>query len=352
VEQSEQKMAFREITYKGAGLTVHKAITSPSFGQKTVLAHDTWDYVDLWLRRSGEKTARFYWQQARSFFDATRELPTIAAPLTAYYCFLNATKALLISKKVPFSDLHGVSGYTIPGRTALSNEKVMFKGQGILSALCTHLGEQLQGTTHSLHDLLYNLPYVHRAFDLTYESSTELFIPIANPSFVRSTKGHEAWFVAELVGKYATEKTTPKLPIGYERERSDSTKFLIRRKKRFTWDPGNKAASITRLINYHRVVRSNVVYINGSQRLWYLKRGGTLPGAVTASAISLAFAAMHKLSELSRYTPDRLAKHLECQHNWLLAEFIDSAPLQFIDAISSEMTGREFMTPGRSSHRQ
>jgi len=47
----------------------------------------------------------------------------------------------------------------------------------------------------------------------------------------------------------------------------------------------------------------------------------------------------------------RLSRHFECQHNWLLSEFISSAPAQFIDEISSEMTGREFMTPGRASRR-
>jgi len=42
-----------------------------------------------------------------------------------------------------------------------------------------------------------------------------------------------------------------------------------------------------------------------------------------------------------------LRKHLETQHNWLLSEFIATACTQFIDEISSEITGQEFMTPGR-----
>jgi YaaC-like Protein len=92
-------------------------------------------------------------------------------------------------------------------------------------------------------------------------------------------------------------------------------------------------------------------YIAGPQRLWYLKRGGNIQGIVSRSSMTMTFAAMHKLSELARYTPERLARHFECHHNWLLSEFIASAPAQFIDEISAEMTGQEFMMPGRASRR-
>lgn len=64
--------------------------------------------------------------------------------------------------------------------------------------------------------------------------------------------------------------------------------------------------------------------------------------------MALTFAAMHKLSEISRYSPDKLSRHFDCQHNWLLSDFITSAPAQFIDEISSELTGHEFMVPGRN----
>ena len=58
---------------------------------------------------------------------------------------------------------------------------------------------------------------------------------------------------------------------------------------------------------------------------------------------------MHKLSELARYSPQSLAKHFDGRYNWLLSEFIAIAPLQFLDEISCEMTGYEFMPPGRVS---
>jgi hypothetical protein len=134
-------MAFREIEYKGKPLTVHKAMVAPVFGSKTVLVTDTWDYVELWLRRNGPSKAQFYWGQARHFSDATKTLPKESAPLTAYYCMLNATKALLLVKQIPFADQHGITGGTSGTKSSISNENVVFKHHGILGSLCTFLGE-------------------------------------------------------------------------------------------------------------------------------------------------------------------------------------------------------------------
>ena len=54
---------------------------------------------------------------------------------------------------------------------------------------------------------------------------------------------------------------------------------------------------------------------------------------------------MHRLSEICRYQPLQLKSLLEGQKNWLLSEFIQMSPIQFIDEIASEMTGYQFLVP-------
>jgi YaaC-like Protein len=93
-------MAFRDIEVGGKPLTVHEAMVSPKFGEKTVLVNDTWDYIELWLKRNHRKSsARLFWDQSRYFFQATKVLPKESSPLTAYYSMLNASKALLLVKR-------------------------------------------------------------------------------------------------------------------------------------------------------------------------------------------------------------------------------------------------------------
>ncbi len=60
----------------------------------------------------------------------------------------------------------------------------------------------------------------------------------------------------------------------------------------------------------------------------------------------MIMAIMHRLSELSKYDPKGLSIYLDSQANWLLTEFIQLAPSQFINEIICEMTSLEFSMPG------
>lgn len=60
---------------------------------------------------------------------------------------------------------------------------------------------------------------------------------------------------------------------------------------------------------------------------------------------------MHKLSELTRYNPSLLEKVFDSQMGWIINEFLENAPFQFIDKISSEITGQEIMIPAVRSEK-
>lgn len=90
---------FYRLEISKKSLTLRKAKISPNFQGKSVLVKDPFEYVNLWLKRNKHTEALFYWQQAKEFYEASLLLPLTAAPLTNYYCFLNATKALLKVKK-------------------------------------------------------------------------------------------------------------------------------------------------------------------------------------------------------------------------------------------------------------
>ena len=351
-------MGFQPIIYNRKKLKLHKAIVNPDFQGQTILVNDPWDYVEMWMKRNGcndkeaLKEALFYWQQARHFFYATEKLPKVSSPLTAYYCFLNATKSLLKIKGIEFSNKHGVSGKTKNNRISLSNEQVEFKNSGVLSSLCQYLHESCSSQIHSLKSLLYNLPYIHRAYCLTFKSKSEpeLFIPVFNPIFVQKHKKHkssDSWLCMEIKDKhYANHYTPNKIPSSFQKDIGVSDKYIIRSKNRFKWDSTDLAS----LKKYHLKIRKHLFYIYSPQRLWYLKRSGNIETLIDRSSLTITFAAMHRLSELARYSPMLLAKHFDSKkHNWLLSEFISTAPYQFIDEISSEITGQEFMIPGVKS---
>ena len=340
-------MPTKKITIDSKPVVIHKATINPDFNKKSILVDNPWEYVELWIKRQNNSNALFYWQQAHGFYEATKQLPKTSSPLTAYYCFLNATKALLEIKGISYADKHGVTGSS-SGVSSLSNETIKFQVNGILSELSRLLGEPVNGESFTFKNLIYNLSFIHRAYTLTYSSDPELFYPISNPHFVKIQGQNHAYFTAEIKSEfYKNHITIRKLPATLERDMGHTDKWVIRKINRFQWRTGvaNKNANLTRLTNYHKLVRKDIHFIYGTTDLWYFKRTG-FGNSIDKCSLTITFALMHRLSELSRYDPIRLKRHFECQHNWLLSEFINLAPSQFIYTIACEITGQEFKIPG------
>jgi YaaC-like Protein len=338
-------MASHKLHIAGKSVKLHGCLISPDFRTARVLCSDPWDFVSLWLKREHQDDALFYWEQARHFYDASAALPALSAPLTSYYCFLNATKTLLSSKKQIFKETHGVGGRSALGHKSLANEIVDFQGSGILPALCKYLVEpDNAGKNFTLKDLLWQMPFIHRSYCLTYRGATELFIPLTSNGFFRREGSKEAWFQAEIDRRYANAHTCRMIEPGFELFQ-EAGKYLIRRKRRFRWSGHDIENSIKQFIVYHKTIRRRVIPIYSSENRWYLKKSVTGHDKLQNSQLVLIFAAMHRLSELSRYDPIAFSGHFKVNHNWLLTEFIRMAPSQFLYGIASEITGLEFIRP-------
>jgi hypothetical protein len=243
---------------------------------------------------------------------------------------------------------HGVTGYQNGNNSVLSNEMIRFKGGGVLAELRKFLGENNNILEYSMKDLLYNLPYIHRAYCLTNQSTLnkELFIPISNPHFIKKYKSREAWLQFELEEKYNNQHTFNKLPSKFVKDNWVKDKCVIRCKDRFRWGThDSEATNVQRLVNYHRKIRKYFYYIFSSDDLWYIKRNST-DDSLSMSSLTLTFAAMHRLSEISRYQPMLLDTHLNSQNSWLVTEFIEKSLKQFIDEVSSEIAGENFRVTG------
>lgn len=325
---------------------IHKAILDPQFSDPTVLTSDFWTYVELWLRRKNARKAIFYWQQARQFYTASQGLNEISAPLTYYYCFLNAVKALLEYRRIPVSPFHGTAGSSTTKKATLAGERIVFQARGIAPALQLLLGDSDPRVEYSLKQVLYNLVFVHRAFVLTFPKESEMFVPLNSAIYVRKDGSSETWLQITADSKFSVTKIEANLPSGFERD-VGAVGSVFRAKQRFKWkdEVGEQPGNLTRISTYNTGMRKSLVYIRGQPPSWYLKLSAVSRNAIARSNLSLMLAAMHRLSELSRYDPLRLQLLLETQQNWLISEFIGSAPIQFLDEISTEITGQNLATP-------
>ena len=335
-------MFGKDLFISGDRVGLHSCIVDPKFDKPTVLSSDPWDFVSLWLKQGCNEDASFYWEQARQFHEATLKLPSTSSSLTSFYCFLNAAKALLSAKGICIREKHGITGWSSGEKCNLKNEKIKFQGSGILPSFCDYLGENKNNNMNfNLKEILWNISFVHRAYSLTFISDNELFIPLLNPKFVIKSN-NEISFFSKFPSKYKS-KISKKSTIGYQFHKE---KENITKDSKFKWDESdNNSDNLNKLKTFHKKIREKTCPIHSNQNRWYFKR--TIKGSdkLQNSQLVLIYAAMHKLSDLTRYNPIRLRSHLKLQHNWLLSEFIKGSPGQFVHGIASEITGYEFIKP-------
>ncbi|WP_439635624.1 YaaC family protein [Oceanicaulis sp.] len=329
-----------------------KAITSPDFRSERVIVKDAFEFILLWLKRENP-SAQFYWRQSQQFYKASLGLDKTAAPLTLYYCYLNAVKSLLTVKGIAFKEIHGVSGDFSSSKRSLANETIEIKNNGIMAELIKYLEEPEESKAHTIKDVLSNLPFIHRAFRLTYTSHPEQFIPLREVIYRRHPRLNKVWLSAKVEGRLSDKRSLdPTLPNTFERDDGFTGECIIRTKKRVSWCNKTGATEIeqqsalSKLSKLHKKLRHQIVHISSSPDLWYLKRNVSGATRIDRQPLTLICLAMHRLSELARYDPEGLSWYFDHKENWLISEFIELSPLQFIDEIACEMTGMEFGVPG------
>jgi hypothetical protein len=329
-------------------LSPPKAVVSPELGARTVLTNEPWDYVDLALVRQKKTEAQFYWRQAREFYSVAQGLTLQSAPLLLYYSFMNATKALLSAKGIAFNPVHGVKEWapTTGGKKRAFSVGVTIKNHGILPALTTYYAEKETRVQHTLKDILYNLPYIHRTYCLTYTSQVEIFIPVVEPLFVVEDGTTNVFFSAQLSAHYTRQNFLNRLPPSFTLDPNGAVGAILSSAP-VALSSVNKPtdADIQQLVGFAKSLRDDLYYINGTQTLWYIKAATNSQSRLLRQSTTLTLAAMHRLSEVCRYAPMQLAKYLEGQKNWLLSEFIRMSGTQFLDEIASEITGKIFLIP-------
>jgi len=342
---------LQSIKVSGRDIQPHKCVKAPNFTSRTVLTNSPWQFVELWLKRNGKKEALFFWGQARQFGRASTGLPTQAAPLLHYYSFMNAAKALLSAKGITFSPMHGVRSHNMNGassKISIVNEGVRILNKGILPALSGYFAETETSTTHSLQDLLFNLPHVHRTYCLTYPNQTEMFIPIVKPCFRHDAASSVVRLHAQISKNFQSyhvvKRIAPKFILDVTADAS-AYEIVSVASRSFTRPQKPTAADLTALASLQEELRRDLFYINGSETLWYIRSSVAGPKTLARMPSTMTLAAMHRLSELCRYKPIELSSFLGGQKNWLISEFIQQSPDQFIDEIASEMTGHRIMVP-------
>ncbi|BBM88475.1 hypothetical protein COTS27_00155 [Spirochaetota bacterium] len=365
---------------------LRKAIKTPNWNTDRVLTQNTFKFAELWLSRNKQhigfknyEVIKSLWKQAENYYTVSKTLPAVAAPLTLHYCYLNAIKALLRFKGIQYkyTNNHGISGsnyikggYSSANERTLESEVVTLDSEGekkgITPTLSKYLGEPEKHQHHTLKDLLANLVFIHRAYEHTFREENhsfdpeqEFFIPLKNAGYKINKETNRVYFSAEIkdlfLGKTNLQSLASNQTVDFHEDFEiirKHDKNIIQSKKDIEWllagvDEKEKKAAFTNLHAFHRKLRMHLDYISAPLDLWYIKQNkvNNTP-IIKRYNITIIMLIMHRLSELARYEPGILAEYLDSRANWLLREFIQFSPHQFIDELTCEMTSLELAVPG------
>lgn len=337
------------IKIKAREVHILKAHVNPKFIGKTVYTNSIFNSVELWLRQKGKKynEALTYWLQAKAFYEASENLPITAKPLTAYYCCMNASKALLACHEVPLLNIsHGVASARNQQTPLFKNNKIFLLTTGVYGKLSQVLNEgQGNKTSYKIYDLLYNIPCVHRAFILSFSEAIDLFVPIHNCGFEIDNHKRIS-YIFKISKKYLQGNAKSYIPSCFELipdgYNKDSNMYCYYRTKRknYKWDIHQpQSIRLNNLEVYYRKIRPNFYCIDRGELVWYIKKQLPHTQTINKSPLLLIYAVMHWMSELVRYNPQLFNKFMLSKPNWLINEFVNVGLSQFIDGISSEITG-------------
>lgn len=327
------------IENKSTGLG--KTFRFPRGFDRKGIFNDYWDYVELYLESNKMNESAIYWQQAREFYKASIGLPNTSSSFNLYHCFLNATKALLTAKGLSFTLTDELSDFTGSGQTRLANIKITFHPDGVLHSLSRYFEDT--GTSeshhHSFKDLLYNLNFLQKAFSLTYKNQRpQMFIPIYHPHFLKDYERDVFYLRFIVMSNFANGYTAKKICAQGFSDRSDDYSDFISNDF-FEWSnlQENKDKELHQAIEFHKKQRRTIQYELNEIPKWYLKRTG-IKHTVDKHPLTIMLAGMKKISELTTPNPVSQVKSLNSQENWLMTEFVENSPKQFIDQISCEIT--------------
>ena len=364
----------KNVEKNSVSIRIRKPVTNPDLSSHVVLTDDVFSYVDFFFktnkRRGMEKKAgttinqrrSFYWEQAKNFYIAAKSLPIESAPLPMYYCMLNAAKAYLLCKTDSYESVEkDFNGHGLREGNESDSEKmpnisletiyIKRKGQGvfvkfaqILDPAFNEKWPNTNGTSFSIKELLYQLPFAHSAYIATYKlpRKEEKFIPLNNGASPRFCYGKDPGIhlVVNLDRSYF-EHNAKIIPEDVKRTIPDQ--FTINELDPFQL-VSKESCTGSQVKELHDRCRSCFSYISAPGRLWYLKREPVDADSVpNMDTMTLIFAITHRFSEIVRYKPEQLVQLLNSKENWLVHEFLSLALDQFMDGIACEITGREIM---------
>jgi hypothetical protein len=320
---------------------------------------DVWGYLKhvaaAKLPKSEENKAVCFIDQALEFFQAADNPKLYSRPLNYYYSFLNLAKMAMLVKGVPLPPTarHGISDPRANLRTRLR-----ISGQRVRSETCAgdhsqvfpelvHMlgGEITTPRNFKIPVLLSQMPGIHRTYCRVTKSAPQ-FLPIRRLELLRENR--ELWvrLAFSKIDKDVTS-TLPRIRNRQEFRRvfgqvqsADDNEIWF--ESGVIHGPTNATdRAIRELAEIVREIGVWPILTSSGNRFYFC----AVPKRDQLPALASIYAVMFYLGSITRYKPYDFEKIVTHKHAWLIGEFLNTQPTQFLYVLASHLDGVEVVRP-------
>lgn len=312
-----------------------------------------WDYlIKQHLKRKGKGTESFLsslHEQSMYFYKAAEKAPLRSQPLLYYYSFLNLTKIFLCliegldSTKVY---QHGIKT-TVNSNTTLDTATVEIQSLNtsphisVAHRLMTLFGDCVNPaspTQFSIKECLESCVGIHRTFCETY-GGEESFVRLDNPICFQHGQN---FGLKSTLRRCSTKKMADLNSRGYtvNKEGEDFVYKEVIVLPNYTIRKNDWITLSVQLKN-----KGIWSYTDGNDYRMYLASSNK----VRLSSPTIIYSIMFFLGSITRYNPYFFDTLMDAKEQWLISEFLNTQPKQFIYYMASAVVGKPVLQ-SRTSH--
>lgn len=290
-------------------------------------------------------------EQAADFYQAASSPRIGSKPLLYYYSFMNLAKAFLTvhTQLDLVRCTHGLREpadnvkrrLTIASQTVIAEDASRTRVQ-VYREFVRACGFALPQNPQPVKvvDLLEQIVGIHRITSHTLKRDTQYF-PIRSASFEHDPRAREAWisiYVArgdvaraasalqrntlafsEVESPNRDYRRYESLPMAYTRSPIDVLRELVRSSWQDLWSELRP----------------------GGYRFWL----SSVRRSQRRAQLASGYKAMFYFGSVSRYRPDDYQKLVEGKHGWMVQEFMNTQPIQFVYFLGSGLVDAEMVVP-------
>lgn len=312
-----------------------------------------WDYlIKQHIKRNGKTTESFLLslhEQSMYFYQAAEKAPLRSQPLLYYYSFLNLAKIFLsLTEGCDSSRVyqHGIKTNVVSNTTldTAAVEIQSLHGSAHISVahrLMTLFGDSVNPvsrTLFSVKDCLGSCVGIHRTYCETY-GGEETFVRLQSMQCYQ----HGLVFGLKSELKRCTTKKMADLSARGYIVRKEGDVFINDESINLT---DYTIKKINWLMLAHQLQTKGIwSYTDGNEYRMYVASSNK----IMMSSPTIIYAIMFFLGSVTRYNPYFFDTLMDAKEQWLISEFLNTQPKQFLYYMASAVVGKPVFQ-SRTSH--